>query len=205
MASSSSAAPVHSVAIAVGGPLEGRASVEHQIAIHVNDLFAANASLHERQTPEDLELAHHATGLQPQDTVPAASDDKAKDANVTDVAGKGSVSTAPIATAGTSLVNAAQQPVMASASGEEIAVEEVLAGLQYVMSYRIRHISNGVHRPSKMPNLSLDLCRRLCHALIPIMGSKNGRFLRQELTPAANMAFLLFAQFMEEGNPLFPA
>jgi hypothetical protein len=111
--------------------LDGRASIEHQISIHVNDLF-----------------------------------DVYRD-DISTVSGP------------------AQQQ-------SDVALVDVLAGLRYVMDYRIKG--------TKQPNLELGLMRKLAEALLIHMQHKAKTVLiRVRFIPEADMAFQLFGEFLEEG------
>lgn len=73
-----------------------------------------------------------------------------------------------------------------------IALDEVLEGLRYVMDYRIK---GGYH-----PRLDAALMNRLCEALLLNTGHTEGHLLRKRTTPAADVAFFLFGDFLEEGK-----
>lgn len=72
----------------------------------------------------------------------------------------------------------------------EISLLDVFHGLKYVMDYRIRG--------SKMPNLDAELMKRLMEGLLRNMGHKKGNLLNRRPTEEANMAFVLFGEFLEE-------
>ena len=73
-----------------------------------------------------------------------------------------------------------------------ITLQDLFAGIRYVMNYRIKG--------GKMPNLNLDLCKRLCRALLQRMTQVSGRLLvSKKPTEESNEAFYLFGEFMEEG------
>ena len=71
-------------------------------------------------------------------------------------------------------------------------MQEVLEGLRYVMDYRIKDGSQ--------PNLDKSLMKRLSEGLLLNMGHTEGHFLRKKSTAAADMAFFLFGDFLEEGK-----
>jgi Ca2+-transporting ATPase len=74
-----------------------------------------------------------------------------------------------------------------------ITMKDLIAGIRYVMTYRIK---NG-----RMRHLDLELCKRLCRALLQRMAEVNGRFLiGKRPTDEANEAFYLFGEFLEEGK-----
>lgn len=74
---------------------------------------------------------------------------------------------------------------------KSISLEEVLEGLRYVMEFRIK---GGCQR-----HLDIHLMKRLCEALLLNTGHTEGHLLRKRTTPAADMAFFLFGDFLEEG------
>ncbi|KAI8333613.1 hypothetical protein BC941DRAFT_380062 [Chlamydoabsidia padenii] len=71
-----------------------------------------------------------------------------------------------------------------------ISLDEVLEGLRYVMDYRIK---GGYH-----PRLDAALMNRLCEGLLLNTGHTEGHLLRKRTTPAADTAFFLFGDFLEE-------
>ncbi|ORX56810.1 calcium ATPase [Hesseltinella vesiculosa] len=71
-----------------------------------------------------------------------------------------------------------------------ISLDEVLEGLRYVMDYRIK---GGYH-----PRLDAALMSRLCQALLLFTGQTQGHLLRKKPTAAADAAFFLFGDFLEE-------
>lgn len=75
---------------------------------------------------------------------------------------------------------------------KNISLEEVLEGLCYVMHFRIQGGSQ--------PHLDIRLMRRLCEALLLNTGHTEGHLLRKRSTHAADMAFFLFGDFLEEGK-----
>lgn len=68
----------------------------------------------------------------------------------------------------------------------------MLAGLRYVMDYRLKG--------GRLPNLEFDLMKRLCEGLLLNMAHSEGGLLKRKMTPEANEAFILFGEFLEEGN-----
>lgn len=72
----------------------------------------------------------------------------------------------------------------------EISLDDVLQGLKYVMDYRIKG--------GKMRNLDLDLMRRLLEALMQHMAGKQGSLMNQRPTAEANLALVLFGEFLED-------
>ena len=50
------------------------------------------------------------------------------------------------------------------------------------------------------PHLDIKLMRRLCEALLLNAGHTEGHLLRKRSTHAADMAFFLFGDFLEEGK-----
>ncbi|RKP17520.1 calcium ATPase, partial [Rozella allomycis CSF55] len=72
----------------------------------------------------------------------------------------------------------------------QFSLSDILAGLRYVMDYRIKG--------GKMPNLDYNLCKRLATALLSNASVRKGRLGRKKLTPEAHMSFELFGEFMEE-------
>lgn len=77
-----------------------------------------------------------------------------------------------------------------SAVNPDISLTDVLAGLEYVMDYRIRG--------DKMPNLDQGSMDRLATGLLQTMGSRTGNLLGQKFTPEADVAFKLFGAFLQE-------
>ncbi|KAJ3300166.1 P-type ATPase [Borealophlyctis nickersoniae] len=75
-------------------------------------------------------------------------------------------------------------------NNKDISLEDVLAGLKYVMDYRIKG--------GKMPHLEAELMARLLEGLLQNMGHHEGNLLRHRPTPEADMAFTLFGEFLEE-------
>lgn len=72
----------------------------------------------------------------------------------------------------------------------DILLSDVLAGIQYVMDYRIKG--------GKMVNLDAGIMDRLLVGLLQNMTHRTGNLLRQKFTPEAELSFLLFGQFLEE-------
>lgn len=77
---------------------------------------------------------------------------------------------------------------------KSISLEEVLEGLRYVMDYRIKDGSQ--------PHLDKSLMKRLSEGLFLNMGHTEGHLLKKKTTAAADMAFFLFGNFLEEGKIL---
>ncbi|KAG2208540.1 hypothetical protein INT47_010236 [Mucor saturninus] len=73
---------------------------------------------------------------------------------------------------------------------KSISLEEVLEGLRYVMDYRIKDGSQ--------PHLDKGLMKRLSEGLFLNMGHTEGHLLKKKTTAAADMAFFLFGDFLEE-------
>ncbi|KAI8148387.1 hypothetical protein BJV82DRAFT_647838 [Fennellomyces sp. T-0311] len=71
-----------------------------------------------------------------------------------------------------------------------ISLEEVLEGLRYVMHFRIK---GGCQ-----PHFDIGLMRRLCEGLLLNTGHTEGHLLRKRATAAADLAFFLFGDFLEE-------
>ena len=67
-----------------------------------------------------------------------------------------------------------------------------MSGIRYVMDYRLKG--------GRLPNLDLDLMKRLCEGLLLNMAYLEGGLLKRKMTPEANEAFILFGEFLEEGN-----
>ncbi|CAB4407875.1 unnamed protein product [Rhizophagus irregularis] len=72
----------------------------------------------------------------------------------------------------------------------QLSLEDVLAGLRYVMDYRLKG--------GRLPNLEFDLMKRLCEGLLLNMAHSEGGLLKRRMTPEANEAFILFGEFLEE-------
>jgi Ca2+-transporting ATPase len=77
---------------------------------------------------------------------------------------------------------------------DAVTLADTLAGLSYIMEYRIK---------GKFPHLDLDLMRRVCKALLMYMGNKQGKGFSvggntKGFTPESDMAFVLFAEFFQE-------
>jgi Ca2+-transporting ATPase len=77
-----------------------------------------------------------------------------------------------------------------SVHNSDILLSDVLAGIQYVMDYRIKG--------GKMVNLEAGIMGRLLVGLLQNMTHRTGNLLRQKFTPEADLSFLLFGQFLEE-------
>ncbi|KAG9301212.1 hypothetical protein G9A89_012595 [Geosiphon pyriformis] len=73
---------------------------------------------------------------------------------------------------------------------DQLSLADVLAGLRYVMNYRLKG--------GRLPNLDPELMKRLCEGLLLHMSDTEGRILRIKLTPEAEEAFILFGEFLEE-------
>ncbi|CAO3660084.1 unnamed protein product [Rhizopus microsporus] len=73
---------------------------------------------------------------------------------------------------------------------KSISLDEILDGLRYVMDHRIK----GGHQP----HLDLNLMKRLSEGLFLNMGHTEGHLLRKRSTDAADAAFFLFGDFLEE-------
>lgn len=73
----------------------------------------------------------------------------------------------------------------------QLSLEDVLAGLRYVMDYRLKG--------GRLPNLDFDLMKRLCEGLLLNMSASEGGLLKRRMTVEANEAFILFGEFLEEG------
>ena len=71
---------------------------------------------------------------------------------------------------------------------KDITVLDILQGLKYVADYRL---AGG-----KMPNLDLDIMRRLCQGLLEHTPVKKGNLLNQRPTEEADLAFTLFGEFI---------
>ena len=78
---------------------------------------------------------------------------------------------------------------------KSISLEEVLEGLRYVMHFRIK---GGCQ-----PHFDSGLMKRLCEGLLLNTGHTEGHLLRKRTTTAADMAFFLFGDFLEEGKETF--
>lgn len=74
---------------------------------------------------------------------------------------------------------------------EEITLNDVLAGLAYVLEYRI---SGG-----RYPHLDIGIMRRLAKALLDNMRKQEKGLVNRKFTEEAEMAYRLFADFLEEG------
>eukprot|EP00474_Spongospora_subterranea_P009968 CRZ10426.1 hypothetical protein [Spongospora subterranea] len=70
------------------------------------------------------------------------------------------------------------------------SMADVLHGLKYCMDFRIKG--------GKLPSLDADLMERLLSALLPICSNQSGNLLSYRPTAEADLAFALFAQFMDE-------
>ncbi|KAI9496328.1 hypothetical protein BDB00DRAFT_143081 [Zychaea mexicana] len=73
---------------------------------------------------------------------------------------------------------------------KSISLEEVLEGLRYVMHFRVK---GGCQ-----PHFDPGLMKRLCEGLLLNTGHTEGHLLRKRTTTAADMAFFLFGDFLEE-------
>ena len=77
-----------------------------------------------------------------------------------------------------------------SCHNSDIELADVLAGIQYVMHYRI---AGG-----KMPNLDYNIMERLLEGLLANMSTRTGKLLYKKFTAEANLSFVLFGQFLEQ-------
>jgi len=75
-------------------------------------------------------------------------------------------------------------------TGEDILLFDVLHGLKYVMEYRIKG--------QRYVHLDAGIMKRLCDGLLIHTGEKEGSLLSQRPTVEADLAFSLFADFLEE-------
>ncbi|KAI8926362.1 hypothetical protein BC831DRAFT_456893 [Entophlyctis helioformis] len=73
---------------------------------------------------------------------------------------------------------------------KDIAVLDVLQGLKYVMDYRVRG--------GKMPNLDAAIMTRLAKGLLQHMGHQRGNLIAKKTTEEADLAFVLFGEFIDE-------
>lgn len=74
---------------------------------------------------------------------------------------------------------------------EDITLNDVLAGLAYIMEYRI---SGG-----RYPHLDITIMRRLAKALLDNMSKQEKGVMNRKFTEEADLAYRLFAEFLEEG------
>ncbi|RHZ46800.1 hypothetical protein Glove_606g143 [Diversispora epigaea] len=72
----------------------------------------------------------------------------------------------------------------------QLSLEDVLAGLRYVMDYRLKG--------GRLPNLDFEIMKRLCEGLLLNMSVSEGGLLKRRMTVEANEAFILFGEFLEE-------
>ncbi|KAI9017416.1 hypothetical protein BC832DRAFT_617978 [Gaertneriomyces semiglobifer] len=72
----------------------------------------------------------------------------------------------------------------------EISLGDVLQGLKYVMDYRIKG--------GKQPHLDGKLMEKLLDGLLANMAHQTGNLLKQYPTPEADLAFVLFGEFLQE-------
>ncbi|CAG8461817.1 11158_t:CDS:10 [Acaulospora colombiana] len=72
----------------------------------------------------------------------------------------------------------------------QLSLEDVLAGLRYVMDYRLKG--------GRLQNLNYELMKRLCDGLLLNMSSTEGGLLKKKMTPSADQTFILFGEFLEE-------
>lgn len=77
---------------------------------------------------------------------------------------------------------------------KDISIDEVLAGIRYVMDFRIKG--------GRQDHLEPELMKRLCEGLMLCTGITNGHFLRKTTTEDADTAFFLFGEFLEEGKQM---
>ncbi|KAG2175188.1 hypothetical protein INT44_007676 [Umbelopsis vinacea] len=73
---------------------------------------------------------------------------------------------------------------------KDISLDEVLAGIRYVMDFRIKG--------DRQDHLEPELMKRLCEGLLLCTGVTSGHFLRKTTTEDADTAFFLFGEFLEE-------
>ncbi|KAI9221588.1 hypothetical protein BC828DRAFT_404786 [Blastocladiella britannica] len=90
------------------------------------------------------------------------------------------------------LISIHVQDLFDIASNPDVTAAEVLAGLRYLMVYRIRG--------GKMPSLELPIMKRLCESLLLNMTRRmpSASLLGKRLSVEANEAFCLFVEFAEE-------
>lgn len=72
----------------------------------------------------------------------------------------------------------------------DYSLHDILHGLQYVMQYRIKGL--------KMKQLDQGIMSRLCESLLANMITKEGSLAFLKTTPDADLAFSLFAEFLNE-------
>ncbi|CAG8432950.1 9868_t:CDS:10 [Diversispora eburnea] len=72
----------------------------------------------------------------------------------------------------------------------QLSLEDVLAGLRYVVDYRLKG--------GRLPNLDYEIMKRLCEGLLLNMSASEGGLLKRKMTAEANEAFILFGEFLEE-------
>lgn len=75
---------------------------------------------------------------------------------------------------------------------EEITLNDVLAGLAYIMEYRI---SGG-----RYPHLDITIMKRLAQALLDNMSKQEKGLRNRNFTEESTIAYRLFAEFLEEGG-----
>ncbi|KAL7318226.1 hypothetical protein PS15m_004478 [Mucor circinelloides] len=73
---------------------------------------------------------------------------------------------------------------------KSISLQEVLEGLRYVMDYRIKD--------GNQPHLDQSLMKRLSEGLLLNMGHTEGHLLKKKTTEAADMAFYLYGDFLQQ-------
>jgi len=77
-------------------------------------------------------------------------------------------------------------------NNNDISLKEVLAGLMYVMEYRIKG--------GRLPHLDYDLMKRLCNGLLSNIGHCEKEHFQNIPTEESDMALHLFGEFIQEGN-----
>lgn len=75
-------------------------------------------------------------------------------------------------------------------NNNDISLKEILAGLMYVMEYRIKG--------GRLPHLDISLMKRLCTGLLSNIGHSEREFFQVTPTEESDMAFHLFGEFIEE-------
>ena len=146
--------------------LDGKASIEHQLSIHVNDLFDVDYAIHVALQKTQSRLLDSPVPIDDEAQVPADLGDSSR-------------------------AQSRNQPAIA-APPTELSLEEVLAGLRYVMDYRIKG--------GKQPHLDLELMRKLAEALLLHMrhNEKQRIFRGERPSDEANLSFSLFGELIEE-------
>jgi len=75
-------------------------------------------------------------------------------------------------------------------NNNDISLKEVLAGLMYVMEYRIKG--------GRLPHLDYDLMKRLCNGLLSNIGHCEKEHFQNIPTEESDMALHLFGEFIQE-------